>query len=133
MIVCLPVTEIPADVQEFATRLFNMARGGDLTLLDYVDQGVAVDMANQDGNTFLMLASYAGHVDLTRGLIERGADVNKFNERGQAPLAGVVFKKEDALIDVLLAAGADPTAGTPDAISTAKMFERDDLVEKMSK
>ena len=44
-----------------------------------------------------------------------------------------MFKKEDALIDVLLDAGADPTAGTLDAISTAKMFERDDLVEKMSK
>lgn len=133
MIVCVTVTEIPADVQEFATRLFNMARDGDTTLLDYVDQGVAVDMTNQDGNSFLMLASYSGHVELVKGLIERGADVNKLNDRGQAPLAGVVFKKEDALIDVLLAAGADPTAGTPDAISTAKMFERDDLVEKMSK
>ncbi len=130
---CVTVTEIPADVQEFATRLFNMARDGDTTLLDYVDQGVAVDMTNQDGNSFLMLASYSGHVELVKGLIERGADVNKLNDRGQAPLAGVVFKKEDALIDVLLAAGADPTAGTPDAISTAKMFERDDLVEKMSK
>lgn len=133
MIVCLTVTEIPADVQEFATRLFNMAREGDTTLLDYVDQGVAVDMANQDGNTFLMLAAYSGHVELAQGLIARGADVNKLNDRGQSPLAGVVFKKEDELIDVLLTAGADPTAGTPDAISTAKMFERDDLVEKMSK
>lgn len=110
-----------------------MARNGDATLLDYVDQGVAVDMTNQDGNTFLMLAAYSGHVDLVKGLIERGADVNKLNDRGQSPLAGVVFKKEDALIDVLLDAGADPTAGTPDAISTAKMFERADLVEKMSK
>lgn len=133
MIVCVTVTEIPADVQEFAARLFDMARGGDATLLDYVDQGVAVDMTNQDGNTFLMLAAYSGHVDLVKGLIERGADVNKLNDRGQSPLAGVVFKKEDALIDVLLDAGADPTAGTPDAISTAKMFERADLVEKMSK
>ena len=133
MIVCVTVTEIPADVQEFATRLFNMARDGDTTLLDYVDQGVAVDMTNQDGNSFLMLASYSGHVELVKGLIERGADVNKLNDRGQAPLAGVVFKKEDALVDVLLAAGADPVAGTPDAISTARMFERDDLVEKMSR
>lgn len=130
---CVSVTEIPADVQEFATRLFNMARSGDTTLLDYVDKGVAVDMTNQDGNAFLMLASYSGHVELVKGLIERGADVNKLNDRGQAPLAGVVFKKEDALIDILLGAGADPTAGTPDAIATAKMFERDDLVEKMSK
>lgn len=94
---------------------------------------MAVDMTNQDGNSFLMLASYGGHAELVKGLIERGADVNKLNDRGQSPLAGVVFKKEDALIDVLLDAGADPAAGTPDPISTAKMFGRDDLVEKMSK
>lgn len=97
MIVCVTVTEIPADVQEFATRLFDMARNGDATLLDYVDQGVAVDMTNQDGNSFLMLASYGGHAELVKGLIERGADVNKLNDRGQSPLAGVVFKKRTRL------------------------------------
>lgn len=108
-----------------------MAREGDVTLLDYIDQGVAVDMANQDGNTFLMLAAYSGHADLVRGLAARGADVNKLNERGQSPLAGVVFKKEDEIVDVLLHAGADPQAGTPDAIATALMFGREDLAEKM--
>ena len=131
VLVCDTVSEIPADVQEFATRLFNMAREGDVTLLDYIDQGVAVDMANQDGNTFLMLAAYSGHADLVRGLAARGADVNKLNERGQSPLAGVVFKKEDEIVDVLLHAGADPQAGTPDAIATALMFGREDLAQKM--
>ena len=122
---------IPDDVRDFATRLFTMAREGDLTLLDYIDHGVDVNLSNQDGNTLLMLAAYAGQEELVRGLVGRGADVDKQNARGQSPLAGVVFKKEDAIVDILLAAGADPHAGTPDAIATAQMFDRADLVEKM--
>lgn len=122
---------IPDDVRDFATRLFAMAREGDMTLLEYIDHGVDVDLTNQDGNSFLMLAAYAGQEELVRGLVGRGADVDKQNARGQSPLAGVVFKKEDAIVDILLAAGADPHAGTPDAIATAQMFNRADLVEKM--
>ena len=86
---------IPDDVRDFATRLFTMAREGDLTLLDYINHGVDVNLSNQDGNTLLMLAAYAGQEELVRGLVGRGADVDKQNARGQSPLAGVVFKKED--------------------------------------
>lgn len=122
---------VPEDVQEFAGKLFDLARTGDEALLDYIDHGVAVDMANQDGNTFLMLAAYAGQVPLVRGLIERQADVDKQNARGQSPLAGAIFKKEDEVAQVLLDAGADPHAGTPSAIDTARMFGRGDLAERM--
>lgn len=123
--------ELPADVQELVTKLFTMARNGDMTLVEYVRQGVNVDLANQDGNTFLMLAAYAGHPDLVRGLIAEGADVNKLNQRGQAPLAGAIFKKEDGVIDALLEAGADPQAGHPTAVDSARMFGREDLLERL--
>lgn len=126
-------SNVPADVQEFATKLFQLARTGDLSLLEYIDQGVNVDLSNQDGNTFLMLATYSGHRELTQGLIERGADVDKLNARGQSPLAGVIFKKEDEILQLLLDAGADPAAGHPDAIATAKMFGREDLAAVLSK
>ncbi|WP_019193262.1 ankyrin repeat domain-containing protein [Corynebacterium timonense] len=124
-------SEVPSDVQEFATKLFNLARTGGMSLLEYVDHGVAVDMANQDGNTLLMLAAYAGHEELVRGLVERGANVDKLNGHGLSPLSGVIFKKEDAIVELLLEAGADPRAGSPDAIATARTFGRDDLAEKM--
>ncbi|QPK80380.1 ankyrin repeat domain-containing protein [Corynebacterium lizhenjunii] len=96
-----------------------------MRLLDYVEQGVSVDLANHEGHSLLMLASYNGHVELSRGLIAAGANVNQLNDRGQSPLAGVVFKKEDALIELLLAAGADPLAGQPSALDTARMFGRE--------
>lgn len=126
------VNPLPDDVQELVTRLFDMARSGDLTLVEYVRQGVDANLKNQDGNSFLMLAAYSGHPDLVRGLLKVGADPNALNERGQSPLAGVIFKKEDEVIDVLIEAGADPLAGHPTAVDTAKMFGRDDLLGRLS-
>jgi ankyrin repeat protein len=47
-----------------------------------------------------MLAAYHGHAGLVKILIQHGADPNRLNDRGQSPLAGAVFKKEDAVIQV---------------------------------
>ncbi|MTD90725.1 ankyrin repeat domain-containing protein [Corynebacterium hiratae] len=120
------------DIQNFATKLFDFARTGDATLLEYIKQGVNVDMVNQDGQSFVMLAAYHGHAELVRQLAAAGADVNLLNDRGQSPLAGAIFKKEDAVIDALLDAGADPSAGQPNALDSARMFGREDLLERLS-
>ncbi|MBK4153658.1 ankyrin repeat domain-containing protein [Corynebacterium macginleyi] len=118
-------------VQEFAHRLFNMAREGSLDLLNYIDQGVNINLVNQDGQSFLMLAAYHGHADLVTALARAGADVNLLNDRGQTPLAGAIFKKEDAVVDALLDAGASATAGQPTAIDSARMFGREDLLGRL--
>ena len=47
-----------------------------------------------------MLAAYYGHAELVKFLIQHGADPNRLNDRGQSPLAGAVFKKEDQVIEV---------------------------------
>ncbi|CAM5318010.1 Ankyrin repeat domain-containing protein OS=Streptomyces tendae OX=1932 GN=GUR47_32560 PE=4 SV=1 [Streptomyces tendae] len=59
----------------------------------------------------------------------RGADADRVNDRGQTPLAGAAFKGETDVIKALLEAGADPAAGTPSAVDTARMFARTDLLE----
>ena len=120
------------EIQDFATKLFDFAHTGDTTLLEYISQGVNVDMVNQDGQSFIMLAAYHGHAELVRLLAAAGADVNLLNDRGQSPLAGAIFKKEDAVIDALLDAGADPTAGHPNPVDSARMFGREDLLERLS-
>lgn len=116
------------EVAEFASKLFDLARNGDVSLIEYIKQGLSVDLVNQDGQSFVMLAAYNGHAELVKALAEAGADVNLLNDRKQSPLAGAIFKKEDAVIDALLEAGADPQAGTPNAADTAKMFGREDLL-----
>lgn len=74
-----------------------------------------------------MLAAYHGHAEAVRALLERGAEADRVNDRGQTPLAGAVFKGEDAVVRVLLDA-ADPSAGTPSAVDTARMFGKAELL-----
>jgi uncharacterized protein len=118
------------EVVELAQRLFDMARAGDAAALTaYLDAGAPADLTNAAGDTLVMLAAYHGHAETVRVLAERGADVNRVNDRGQTPLAGAVFKGEDDVVRVLVAAGADPGAGAPNAIDTARMFERGGYLE----
>ncbi|MCP2262948.1 ankyrin repeat domain-containing protein [Promicromonospora thailandica] len=106
-------------------QIFDLARHGGDVLLDLVDAGLPVDLADEAGNTLLMLAAYHGHAALTAGLAERGADVNRLNGRHQSPLAGAVFKDSADVVRALLEHGADPEAGTPSARATAQMFGRE--------
>jgi ankyrin repeat protein len=122
------------DVVELATRLFGLARAGSTAdLMAYIDAGVAVDLTNQSGDTFVMLAAYHGHADTVRALLERGADPDRANDRGQTPLAGAVFKGEMEVIGVLLDGGADPARGEPSALATAAVFGRQDVVERLNR
>ncbi|MBD8029114.1 ankyrin repeat domain-containing protein [Corynebacterium gallinarum] len=127
-------SQLPDDVQELVNRLFGYAREGgeeaSQALDAYLQNGLDPNLSNQDGNSLVMLAAYAGNLDVLDVLIKHRANVNKLNNRQQSPLAGAIFKKEDEIIDRLLAAGADPTWGTPNAIDTARMFGREDLVAR---
>lgn len=120
---------LPPEAIELATRLFNMARSGDATLITYVENGIPPNLTNHDGNTLLMLAAYAGHAELVRELLKKGAEVDRPNDRGQTPLAGAVFKLHDDVVKALLEGGADPNKGTPSAIDTARMFKRDEVLK----
>ncbi|MFG1707910.1 ankyrin repeat domain-containing protein [Nonomuraea sp. M3C6] len=118
------------ELEEFATRMFDLARAGDTeTLRAYVEAGVPADLTNGKGDTLLMLAAYYGHAATVRMLVTSGADPNRVNDRGQTPLAGAVFKKESAVVRALLDAGADPGAGTPSAMDTARMFANDQFIQ----
>ena len=68
-----------------------------------------------------MLASYHGHAEVASLLVKHGADPNRLNDRGQSILAGVVFKNEAALVDILLDAGADPEIGQPSALDATRV------------
>ncbi len=117
------------EVLQLAAKVFDLARQGATdTLAAYVDAGVPANLANDKGDTLVMLAAYHGHAAAVTALLDRGADPDRLNDRGQTPLAGAVFKGERAVIQALLDGGADPTAGTPSALETARMFGKDDLV-----
>lgn len=64
-------------------------------------------------------------------LIDKGADVDAVNDRGQSPLAGAVFKGEGEVVRVLVGAGADREGGQPTAVECARMFKREDFLRVM--
>jgi len=75
----------------------------------------------------IMLASYHGHANLVRLLLQHNADPNRLNDRGQSPLAGVVFKNERECIEALLEGGADPELGEPSALAACKVFRQEEF------
>ncbi|KIJ19564.1 hypothetical protein PAXINDRAFT_174939 [Paxillus involutus ATCC 200175] len=124
------VGTLPHGTLDFAHRMFDAAReGNSQLLLQAVDAGLPVNLTNGKGNTLLMLAAYAGHAELTRGLLARNADPNRLNELGQSMIAGAVFKAHDEVVRILAAAGADPRSGKPTAIEAAHMFGRKELMQ----
>lgn len=127
-----PKDPLDTEVLDLASRIFDMARSGDAaTLTAYLDAGAPVNLTNTNGDTLVMLAAYYGHESTVTALIARGADVDRHNNRGQTPLAGAVFKNDTTIIELLLSADADPLAGSPSALETARFFERDELARQL--
>src|SRR6476646_9186860 len=127
-----PGATLDTEVLDLASRIFDWARGGDAAMLAaYLDAGVPVNLTNTNGDTLVMLAAYYGHDSAVAALIARGADVDRHNNRGQTPLAGAVFKNDITIIDLLLSADADPLAGSPSALETARFFEREELARQL--
>jgi hypothetical protein len=143
------VSELPPETLDFAAKVFDLARNGDeQTLRVYLEAGLPANLTNdrgeesmvvamhitcsshigvpcRAGNTLLMLAAYNGHASLVGLLHSKGADPNRLNDRGQSPLAGAIFKGEDEVVTTLVELGADPRAGAPSAIESAKLFGQD--------
>ena len=92
------MTATIVDRESLVALAIDAARSGDTdTLTRAIAAGVSVKATSPRGDSLLMLACYYGHAAAVGALIDRGADVNQLDARGQTPLAGVAFK---GLLDV---------------------------------
>lgn len=69
--------------------------------------GAPVDWQDQFGNAALHLASIMGRTKLLTRLIEKKANLDTINEKGNTPLAEAVVWREMSCIRALVEAGAD--------------------------
>jgi len=123
-----------AELQKMA---LDLARAGDTDQLQkMIAAGMPVNLADEKGQTLLMLASYNGNPDTTRMLLEYGAEVDQKNDRGQTPLGGVAFKGYAEIAELLIKHGADLNSnngGGMTPLHYASMFGRFEVVKVLEK
>ena len=99
------------------TPLLFAARAGDADSVRLlVEAGASPNERRADGASALIMAAYSGRTQAAIALLDKGADPNDA-EIGYAPLHAAVLKSDVALVNALLARGANPNArmtkGTP--------------------
>lgn len=119
----------------FAERVFDLARHGNADeLAPLLQAGLPANLRNSNGDSLLMLAAYNGHLEAARLILQHGGDPELANQRCQTPLAGVIFKGDMAMIDLLLEQDADvngcPEGGKP-PLMYAAMFDRSDILQRL--
>ena len=93
-----------------STPLLFAARSGDLASAKLLVAARAdVNAAGQDGNAALVVAAHSGHGRLAGYLLEAGADPN-VSGAGYTALHAAILRGDLALVDALLARGANPNA-----------------------
>lgn len=70
--------------------------------------GADMNVADDEGNTPLIIAAGSRFIDGARLLLHYGADVNMANRRGETPLIRAVQRRDFDMVELLLNQGADP-------------------------
>lgn len=84
---------------------------GDVAFLQWlVEEGAAIDIADESGRTPLSWAAGGGATDEARFLLKRGADIGKTDQLGRTPLHYAVFSGQVDTVTSLLEASADVNA-----------------------
>lgn len=98
------------DARGYTALILASYNGNETTTALLLSLGAAVDAADGErGNTALMGISFKGYPAIARVLIDAGADVNVRNGAGQTALMTAVLFGQVQIIDMLMAAGADPS------------------------
>jgi ankyrin repeat protein len=115
---------------DFLRETFDRAREGDVAALTQrFDAGVPVNLTNGSGDSLLILAAYYQQQAVVELLLERQADPDRINDRGQTALGAATFRRSVPIVRALLAAHADPNLGGPSALEIAGFFHLDDMAE----
>ena len=100
----------------------------DITWMSFLlSRGANPDMRDATGNTALMLSSQLGFAEGIALLIDRRAQVDLANNRGETPLMRAVQNRDIATVRTLLAAGANPSKTDTSSGLTARQYAERDL------
>ena len=119
------------DAEEFG-KLLQQSRDGNaeavLAAVDLAGPGL-LSRADADGWRLLNYAVLEGHVELVRGLLSRGSDVDAKDEHDETVLSIAVWDANLELTEVLLDFGADPDSANEEGpvLHIAARWDRPEL------
>ncbi len=112
---------------------FDWARHGDVARLsELFALGASAELTNERGDTLLILAAYHCQPAVVRLLLTRQPELDRANDNGQTALGAAVFRRSVEIVDLLLAAGADPDSGARSAREVARFFELTDMQQRLA-
>lgn len=106
----LPKDDAGDEEEEISWPLFAAAQNGNHQLFNLIlarnDSKEHINRQNKKGTTALWIASCNRHVDILYALLERGADPNLCNHKGDGPLIPACQKGSQNIVEALLNSGA---------------------------
>ena len=99
-----------------------------------IEQYAALDVIDEYGNNALWAACYAQNSDCIAALIDAGVDINHQNSAsGATALIFAASSGREAVVEQLLAAGADPDLKTHDDFSALDLASTRKILKLLSK
>ncbi|XP_053548221.1 ankyrin-3 isoform X2 [Bombina bombina] len=106
------------------------ARAGNLEkALDYLKNGVDINICNQNGLNALHLASKEGHIEIVSELIQRGADVDASTKKGNTALHIASLAGQTNVVKVLVTSGANVNAQSQNGFTPLYMAAQENHQE----
>lgn len=113
----------------FIDGVFDLARTGRHDELgEMLSAGVPVNITNARNDTLLIVAAYAQQASVVAVLIQLGANLDHVNNMGQTAVSCAVFRNDQALLRMLIEAGADVHAGAHSGLAIAQQFGLTEMV-----
>ena len=84
--------------------------------------GAALDLSDEDGISPLYIASYQGHNDVVRVLLEAGADPNQLGKDSTSPLYIASQEGYANIVEMLAERGADINASDREGTATSTII-----------
>ncbi len=93
----------------FSQDIFSACEDGNLDqVTNFIENiRVDIDVVDRNGNTPLIIASYASQYEIVRYLIEQGGNINVSNNREYTALAGAIENSDYELVKLLLENGCE--------------------------
>ncbi|XP_008435580.1 ankyrin-3-like isoform X18 [Poecilia reticulata] len=106
------------------------ARAGNLEkALDYLKNGVDINICNQNGLNALHLASKEGHVEVVAGLIKQGANVDAATKKGNTALHIASLAGQSEVVKELVTNGANVNAQSQNGFTPLYMAAQENHME----